>query len=308
MKILLVNVDSVIPNLALEKIRIHHESKGHTVFEMKDQKAKTLPLLKSYDKIYVSCVFDYNKHFCKKWEGIAEIGGSGYSLSITLPPNIDKIKPHINLGFTTRGCIRKCYFCIVPKKEGLIKPVGDIYDLWDGKGKTIIVMDNNIFAAPEHFFKISKQLKEEKLIVDFNQGLDFRLLTDEICKELFSLRHKTEIRFAFDDLSYKKPVLKALKMLKKNGLKNWGSRWYVYVSVKDTLDTVLERCNILRDEKQLVYLMRDRAVIHKPEFKKILQWCNYPGLFTQSPWYEGINEDKMTMAKNKNKKERKRLF
>lgn len=301
MKILIVNIDSVIPNLALHKIEFYHRQLGDTILCINDN-SPSLPLsLGDFDKVYVSCVFDYNEGKCKKWEGIAEIGGSGYSLTKKLPLKIDKVKPKINLGFATRGCIRNCSFCIVPEKEGKIKAVGDIYDIWDGVSKEVLLLDNNILALPNHFFRISKQLKKENLTVDFNQGLDFRLLTDKICKELFSLKHRVEIRFAFDYISYKKIVLKALKMLKKNGLKDWQTRWYVYVGVGDTIDTVLKRINILRDAKQLVYLMRDRAVIKNPDFKEMLPYCNYPGVYKKTPYYKGvISLQKEKIYKQKN--------
>ena len=279
MKILLVNVDSKIPNLALEKIRIFYEQKGDNVVMMKDKPAKGLPFIHDYNKIYVSCVFDYNKYLCKKWEGIAEIGGSGYSLKKKLPPKIEEINPKINMGFMTRGCIRNCSFCIVPEKEGKIHAIADIYDIWDQKSRELLLMDNNILALPEHFFKISKQLKKEKLKVDFNQGLDFRLLTDRICKELFSLKYSGSgnIRFAFDHISYAKAVLRALKILRKNGLKDWQTRWYVYVGTHDTVQSVLTRINILRDAKQLIFLMRDKdkKVQNNKEFMKIYIWSSF---------------------------------
>ena len=120
MKILVVNIDSTIKNLALQKIVMYHKSKGHRVRQINDDLPYSL-LRESYDKVYVSCIFSWNKEHCKKWEGIADIGGSGYSLTKELPPEIDAMNPKINMGFATRGCIRKCYFCIVPKKEGKIK-------------------------------------------------------------------------------------------------------------------------------------------------------------------------------------------
>ena len=184
-KILLINVDSKIPNLALEKLRVFYEQRGDKVYRENDRE-DSLPFIDVYDKIYVSCVFDYNKHRCRKWRGIAEIGGSGYSLKKRLPSKVEKIKPKINLGFATRGCIRNCPFCIVPKKEGKIRVVGDLYDLWDGQTRDILFLDNNILAAPEHFFKISSQLKKENLRVDFKQVIDHSIMTDIICKEIFS--------------------------------------------------------------------------------------------------------------------------
>jgi len=305
MKILLVNIDSVIPNLALHKLSFYHKERGDEVSIIKDT-SSSLPLcVKENDKVFVSCVFTWNKYKCKKWEGIADIGGSGYSLTINLPPEIEKLRPKINYGFTTRGCIRNCYFCIVHKKEGGIRVEGDIYDIWDGKSKEIIIMDNNLLALPEHFFKIANQIKKEKLRVDFNQGLDFRLLTDDICKELVSLHYtKTNgLRFSFDDISYKPKVLNALDMLKKNGMKDWSTKWYVYVGVKDTVDNVLERINILRDNKCFVYVMRDKNILYKAKFNPLVWWSSYEGLYKKTPYYEGV--EKVSKEFNLNLRRRK---
>jgi hypothetical protein len=257
MQVLLVNLDSTIPNLALEKIKMYHKKQGDRVRQIKDNGLMSLPdpiLIPTYDKIYVSCIFKCNAKLCEKWEGVAEIGGSGYSLDIELPDEIEQLKPKINLGFTTRGCTRNCPWCIVPQKEGKIREVADLYDIWDGESNVITLMDNNILALPKTFFKVSKQIKKEGLKVDFNQGLDHRLLTDDIVKELLSLKYPNsagnKIRFAFDHISYKKSVLKALKLLKKYGLRDWQTRWYVYVGDYDTTETVIERLNILREWKR----------------------------------------------------------
>jgi len=297
MKILLVNVDSTIPNLALEKLRVYYEQQGDKVYQIQDE--SLLPFIDAYDKIYVSCVFDYNKHRCRKWKGIAEIGGSGYILKKHLPVNIEKIKPKINLGFATRGCIRNCYFCIVPKKEGKIHVVSDIYDLWDGQTRDILLLDNNILAAPEHFFKIAGQLKKEKLRVDFNQGLDHRLLTDKICRELFSLSYcgAGKIRFAFDHISYRKSVKRALKIMRRNGLKDWQTRWYIYVGVEDDVENVLERINILRDVKQLVFVMKDVKVRNNPELARICVWSCHVWAYATVPYLE-YTENKQQFTKD----------
>ena len=74
MKILLINIDSVTPNLALKKIEKYYLDRGEEVIW-------DLPLARNIvDKIYVSCIFTKNKHLCREWEGIAEIGGTGYDL------------------------------------------------------------------------------------------------------------------------------------------------------------------------------------------------------------------------------------
>jgi hypothetical protein len=289
MRVLIVNIDSTIPNLALHKIMAYYRGRGAAICQIEDKKTMTRPLpllLDSYDKIFVSCVFTWNRERCKKWEGIADIGGSGYSLHKDLPSKIDAMKPRINYGFITRGCIRKCPFCVVPEKEGKIKEVADLHDIWDGKAGMVTLMDNNILALPKSFFKVCRQIRKAGIQVDFNQGLDHRLLTDEVCQALLSLdtRAKTsdKIRFAYDDIAYKSSVLRALKMLKRNGIGDWKTRWYVYVGPEDTLDTVLPRVNLLRDWKQAVFLMRDRdkGVMANKDFEKIYGWTLHVSAFS----------------------------
>lgn len=237
MKILLVNLDSTIPNLALAKIAKYHTDKG-------DEVIWDMPIVK-YDKAYVSCVFTKNKHLAMEWQGKAEIGGSGFDLQKTLPPEIEEVKPRINLGFTTRGCIRKCSFCIVPRKEGGIRIVGDLLDLWDGKSKNVVMLDNNILALPEHFALVCHQARENKIRIDFNQGLDHRLLTDDIAK-VIKKAPMIENRFAYDHPSYKSTVQKAFDILDRNGITR--SNWYVLVGYNTTPDEDLERLNFIKSQ------------------------------------------------------------
>lgn len=270
MKIAIINIDSKIPNLALKKIEKYHLDKG-------DKVIWDFPLI-PVDKTYVSIVFDWNKGQANQYPN-AEMGGSGYDLHKNLPPEIERIKPKINYGFTTRGCIRNCYFCIVPQKEGKVRIEGDIYDIWDGKSKELVIMDNNILALPKHFKHICAQLRKEKLRVDFNQGLDHRLLTEDLYKELKSLRHIHEIRFAYDDIKYKPTVLKALALIKKYRKRDWETRWYIYISEKDTFDTVYKRMKLLQEYKQGVYVMRDKKVYKEPMFIALASWGNTMGAF-----------------------------
>jgi hypothetical protein len=295
MDVLLVNVDSTIPNLALAKLAMFHRNRGDRVRQIRDTEGSILPyplFLDEYSRIYVSCIFSWNKNRCIRWEGRAEIGGSGYSLEKQLPADIEALNPKINQGFITRGCIRHCPWCIVPQKEGKIRQVANAYDLWDGKSDSIVIMDNNILALPRAFFETCEILKRENLMVDWNQGLDHRLLTNEICSELFSLKYIREsgqkIRFAFDHISYRRSVVRALKLLKEHGMKPWRTRWYVYVGTYDTVETVLERVNLLRDWQQAVFLMRDRdsKVQRNQEFRKIYIWTTCVEAFSKIPYEE----------------------
>jgi len=273
-RILIIDIDSKMPNLALKKIEKYHQNKG-------DEVIWNVPLFREcVDKIYVSCIFTKNKHKCKEWKG-SEIGGTGYSLKKTLPKEIEEINPRINLGFTTRGCIRNCSFCVVPEKEGKMQRVGDLLDLWDGKTKDITVLDNNILADPEHFELICKQAKENKIRVDFNQGLDHRLLTQDMVTLMKSISHK-QYRFAFDYPSYKPMVERALILLKNGGIKRVS--WYILVGFNTTPQEDLDRCNFLRDAKQDVYIQRYKTCEGIKFYTALAKWGNQHGIFKSMTW------------------------
>lgn len=279
-RILIIDIDSKIKNLALYKIAKYWEEKNYEIIW-------NYPLAKdSVEFIYVSCIFTKNKDKCTPWEEcgrLVQIGGTGYDIRRTLPKDIEDIKPRINLGFTTRGCIRKCEFCVVPEKEGQVRAVGDLLDLWDGESGDIVLMDNNILALPDHFRMVCQQARDHRIRVDFNQGLDHRLLTTDIVKELVSVRH-IEYRFAFDHPSYKKTVEKAIEMLQKAGIKRCA--WYVLVGFNTTIDEDLDRLMYLRSMNQNAYVQRYETCYHEPEYISMARWANQHHLFQAMTWDE----------------------
>jgi len=281
MKILLINIDSTKPNLALKKIEKYHRDKG-------DEVVWDFPLMARHaDKIYVSAIYTWSRGKCAEWEGRAEIGGSGYDLKKTLPPGIEGIKPRINWGFTTRGCVRHCPFCVVWKKEGGIRATGDIYDIWDGVSEKIVLLDNNILALPDHFFKICGQLKKENLKVDFNQGLDCRLLTEKMARALKRLRVK-HYRFAFDHPSQKPAVEKAVDLLKKYKMQ---AIWYVLVGFNTSIKEDLERLDYLRANGQAAFVQRYNY-IKKPVYIRMAQWANQHGVFRKMAFEQFLSHPK----------------
>jgi len=276
--ILIIDIDSRIPNLALKKVEKYHLDRGDTV-------TWNMPLMRwEADKIYVSCVFEWNRHKCKEWVGDANIGGSGWDLYKKLSPEIEAVKPRINLGFTTRGCIRNCEFCIVPKKEGRIEVVGDLLDLWDGKSKTIRILDNNIMALPEHFKMICQQARDNKIRLDFD-GLDARLLNDDLCNELTTISH-AEYRFAFDKISDRNSVERAIKLLKAHGIMQ--STWYVLVGFDTTIEEDFERLNYLRDNGQAAFVQRYNYCKGK-EYIQMARWANQHHIFKGMTWKQFCN-------------------
>lgn len=269
MKVLLIDIDSKIPNLALKKAERYHQARGHDV-------AWNMPLMATTsDLIYVSNVFKENRHEAEQFEGYdnALIGGSGYDLHTELPPEIEAIKPRINLGFTTRGCVRKCPFCIVPEKEGSIRIVGDLLDLWDGKTKDVTILDNNILAIPSHFFKVCRQALTNKIRLDFNQGLDHRLLTPEIARALKSTSTK-EYRFAYDSVWMAASVERAIDMLADAGIRE--AIWYVLTGYNTTIYDDLQRLNHLRSSGHLAFVQRYKRT---RELIPVARWANQRHIF-----------------------------
>ena len=282
MRVSLVDIDSKIPNLALHKIAIHHLDRGDTV--------SWNAFLEPFDKRYISCVFSANRNRAAQVAGNnCVIGGSGWDLITTLPEEIESIKPKINLGFTTRGCIRNCEFCIVPQKEGKIRVVGDLLDLWDGYSKSVCVMDNNILAVPEHFNKVCRQARDNKIKVDFNQGLDHRLMNLDIAKTLKGLSH-AEYKFAFDHPSYKQNVEKTIELLKSVGINR--CTWYVLVGFNTTFEQDLWRCNFLKKHNQNAFVQRYETCYHQTEYSLLARWANQHGIFHSYTFEEFVSHPK----------------
>lgn len=251
----LYNLEPQYKNQAIEKLRIHHQNEGDKVEDY-------IPLMdRFYDKIYCSSIFSFTDKSHLLIDNRWECGGTGFDVEKKLPLEIENIKLLSNYGWTQRGCNNNCKFCVVPQKEGKAHPTGDIYSIWDGKTKEITLYDNNILQLPKHFLKICSQINKENLKVDWNQGLDIRLITEDIAKELSTLSHAT-YHFAFDHVTMSDLIIEKVEILKKYGINK--SIFYVLVGCKDKpkktvkkdIEEGLQRLNLLRTLGQLAMVMR----------------------------------------------------
>ncbi len=283
MRIGLIDVDGHnFPNLALMKIASFHKQQGDSV--------EWLSGFNFYDKVYMSKVFtftpDYGYHIQSK-EVIK--GGTGYNLFNEL--SCDNVIPDYSIypqykdayGFLTRGCIRKCSWCIVPKKEGTVRPYRDIEEILQDR-KSAILMDNNILASDYGLQQI------EKIItlgckVDFNQGLDSRLITDEIAQMLSKVKWLRYIRFACDTMSAVEPLKEAVKKLNKYGIKNY--RLFVYVLVRD-IEDANKRCNILKEMNIHPFAQPYRDFINNIQPTQLqrdfARYVNHTAIFKSCDW------------------------
>lgn len=153
---------------------------------------------------------------------------------------------------TARGCLRKCPWCIVPQKEGTIKPWAPIYEFWERRHKKIVLLDNNFLASPT-WKETLLALVREGVEVDFNQGLDIRLVTYEVALLLRRLRTR-QLRFAFDDIAYEKAVRTGIELLVERGINSRKLSFYVLVGF-DGDETAVERMKLLSSYNVDVYPM-----------------------------------------------------
>ncbi len=291
MNIMLIDLDSTIPNLALMKIAAYHRERGDSVSWNTN----------APDKVYISCIFRKN---AKKADSSAamlratygdieiEIGGPGYDLKKRLPMEIETISPdysiypdcEYSLGFTTRGCIRNCSFCIVPKKEGKLKKVSDIEKIHNPKHSAIKLLDNNVLAMPENFKHICDYCAKNNLKIDFSQGLDARLLTDELAAYLAKVKPLACFDFAFDSWDYEQDVIKTVELLKKHGI-NPRNKVMFYVYCSNDLDgptgikSAIRRCYKLRELGTNPYVMLNIDSEPSAIMKDLKRWANRKPIF-----------------------------
>ena len=251
MKVVLIDLDidkgqtrrkRPFPNLALMKLSAYHKSLGHDVY-------LNFPLAGA-DIVYASCVFTWHRNRLLDVPPDSYAGGPGLKLNRSLPYDVEHIMPDYSLysgvdfsmGFTSRGCIRRCPWCSVPENEGHIKHWADFREFWNMRHNRLLLLDNNILADPEWRNTLS-ELGGLALEVDFNQGLDIRLVTDEVAWHLRRIRTR-KLRFAFDGLSYENEMRRGFALLGKAGITKRHMSFYVLVGFGGD-DTYMERMRIL---------------------------------------------------------------
>lgn len=278
MKVLLLDIDSKLPNLALGKINLWHQAHGDLVTY--DERE-----LLYADKVYGSAILTRSKQRPLGYQGKKKFisdyserpdiiwGGTGYDCSVKLPKEIDDVKLRINYGYTSRGCFRSCPFCLVKASEGNWHSVGDIYDVWDGHSDWVVFFDNNPYADKAHYEMICRQLIKENLKVDWNQGMDIRILNIRVIKLFNELRLSNGIRFAFDHPSLE-PIIREKVALLRQYYKRKYIFFYVLVGFDTTFEEDLYRLNILKELDCRAYVMRHENTPKEKRYIRLAEWVN----------------------------------
>jgi hypothetical protein len=175
--------------------------------------------------------------------------------------------------FSQRGCIRQCPFCAVPKLEGKpfrSRPNSRVHHLVHPDHKRIILWDNNVLGE-SNWREIFAELREIDADVDFNQGLDARLITKEVAHELTGLRIPT-IRMAYDFPKMHKAMCRAIDNLRAAGLSSHRIGhicvYVLYNYEDDTPEDLFRRVYDLLSWGVAAYPMRYQPLSGEHAFEK----------------------------------------
>lgn len=302
MKVGLIDVDGHnFPNLALMRISAYHKAQGDKVEWWWSD-------FIHYDVVYMSKVFSdaYSKDVPEPLNADRVIkGGTGYAIHLEngkevfdkskhhdLPPEIEHMFPDYSIypqydfavSMTSRGCPRGCAFCHVASKEGRCSvKVADVKDFWCGQ-KEIKVLDPNITACKEKR-DLMKQYIATGAWIDFTQGIDIRMTTDEDVADLNQMKIKN-LHFAWDnpkdDLEAKFRRFTELFHIKDYRKKTV----YVLTNFNSTMQENLHRIYTLRDCGYQPYCMIYNKPCAPKEIRDLQRWCNNKIIFESCPQFE----------------------
>lgn len=281
--------------------------------------------LEQFDKVFISKVFQETEVSNDILSLLnVEYGGTGffYDKAKPLPEEIEHHMPDYHLydkwveeqiksgtkkkhlkyytdysiGFTTRGCIRQCEFC-VNKNYTKVHNHSQLEEFLDTNRKKICLLDDNILASKD-WKGILLQLKQTNKPFEYKQGMDMRLMTDEKAEILTSCKYAGDYIFAFDNIQDKNIIEEKLKLWKKYCKKS--TKLYVFCGFdrkdkwdnefwkQDIIDT-FKRVKILMQYGCLPYIMRYYKYEESPyrgTYINLARWCNQPSFFKKKTYRE----------------------
>ena len=194
-----------------------------------------------------------------------------------------------SIGFTTRGCFRKCSFCVNEKYDHVFRH-SPVSEFMDKDRKYIYLWDDNILGYPQ-WREVFEELNATGKPFQFRQGMDMRLMTDEKAKVLTSSKYHGDFIFAFDHIAEREIIEQKLKIWQKYSTK--VAKLYVLCGYEsqDEVDiaNTFERIKILMRYHCLPYIMRHENY-NKSKYKGIYitlaRWCNQPNFLKKKSFRE----------------------
>ena len=290
-RVSILSTDSKIPNLACMKLSAWHKAQGDEVYV-------NLPLMEEQcDVRYASYVFTTS---VKDHHPDTIVGGTGIDIRAKLPDEVEHIMPDYAgfgcdhaIGFTSRGCPNKCKFCFVPEKEGDVHAHADPDEFVLPHHRHVMFLDNNILAAP-NCAEVLEWCEGFSGSVDFNQGLDCRLIDGPMARALAKIRLHPYIRLAVDTDASREPFGKAHGHLKAAGVPMGRTCVMVLVGssgelTQSDIDRVMWVAGIDRlDPFAMPFMPPTAGPGWKPssELRDFARWVNRKALFRSCTWDE----------------------
>lgn len=280
------------PNLVLMKLSSYHKSSGDIVGWWSPLEAET------FDTVYSSKVFDFTPE--NPYLPASTIrGGTGYSgipVDAVLPAEVDQVFPDYSIypgcdyaiGYLTRGCPNHCPWCIVPAKEGGIRP----YRTWEQVVRPdtnkLVLMDNNILASDYGISQL-ESLIGSGYRIDLNQGMDARLVDDRIAGILARLSWIRFIRFSCDQTSQIEAIERVASLLEGHGKKPY--HMFVYLLVTKDVANAAERVERLKQLNGIsIYAQAERnerkGIVPNALQKEFAQRYVYGRCYLSETWPE----------------------
>jgi hypothetical protein len=221
------------PNLALCKIARWHRMLGDTV--------EWAIAFKHYDLLYKSKIFNFSPDDLTCYDADEVIcGGTGYNIHSQLPDEIDRLQPDYSIypqlpkdtayGFLTRGCPNRCPWCVVPRKEGAIRPYMDVDEIAIEWRRKLVLMDNNILAAGDYAVEQLEKIIDRGYRIDFNQAMDARLVDDRFARILAQVHwlDHNRIRFGCDTHAQIAECERAMDLINSYG---FTGQYFLYTMI-----------------------------------------------------------------------------
>jgi len=309
-RVLLIDADSVYPNVALMKLAGYYKRQNCDVVLQRLNIPYSPSRIKhhhfidttEYDLAFCSVVFNENHKYIHGDR--IDYGGSSYSLHKDLPEVIEYGEPDYSIypdndasyGFITRGCVRNCKFCIVQEKEGKIRQVAEVADIV--RHNRVRFLDNNILGFPGHE-EILQELIDRKVVFQFNQGLDIRLLNERNAELLSKCSYWGDPIFAFDNYKMRGLISSKLHLLWRG---RFRTKFYVYVHPDMPLSDTVRRVEWLLKRGLLPYVMRDIECwnsYHSPFYTDIVQYSNAPRVRKYKSFKQHMNSKVIPEARKK---------
>lgn len=287
--------NKTFPNYALMKISAWHKQQGDIV--------EWWNPLYTYDKVYSSKIFDFTPVDPYLPDETIR-GGSGYRdipIDRKLPQEIDDRYPDYDLysscdyaiGYLTRGCPNHCRWCIVPQKEGEIRPYRHWQEVVRNDTDKLILMDNNILASDYGIGQL-ESLIDRRCQIDLNQGMDARLVDNYIAEIIARLRWIRFIRFSCDQKGQLGAIHTTMELLKEYGVKPY--RVFIYLLVTQDIADVAYRVESLKQWAGInLYAQAERnerqGITPNKMQMEFAQRYIYGGRYRKETWEEYVKRN-----------------